>query len=90
MAWRFAIEDDALWRKIIVSNYVVDRLGWWSKRISFAHGVGCWKSILSSLEVRNGFFWHDTWCGDQPLKVQFPNLFRLARLRDATVHDVYS
>ena len=44
-------------------------------------------------DVRNGvrvFFWHDTWCGDQPLKVQFPNLFKLARLRDATVHDVYS
>ena len=37
-----------------------------------------------------GFFWHDTWCGDQPLKVEFPNLFRLARLRDARVHDIYS
>jgi len=70
--WRFAIEDDALWKKVIVSKYGVDRFGWWSKRSSFVHGVGCWKSILSSLEVfksfvcievRNGvrvFFWHDT------------------------------
>jgi len=49
--WRFAIEDDALWRKIIISKYGVDRFGRWSKRSSFAHGVGCWKSILSSLEV---------------------------------------
>jgi len=69
---------------------------------SFAHGVGCWKYILSSLEVfksfvcfevRNGaraLLWHDTWCGDQPLKVQFPNHFRMARLRYATVHDVSS
>jgi len=70
-------------------------------RSSFSHGVGCWKSILSSLEVfksfvhfevRNGarvFFWHDTWCGDQPLKVLFPNLFRMTRLRDSMVHDFY-
>ena len=31
-------------------------------------------SRLCVLEVRNGvrmFFWHDTWCGDQPLKVHF-------------------
>ena len=79
--WRFAIEDDALWRKVIVSKYEVDRFGWWNKRSSFAHGVGCWKSILSSLEVfksfvhfevRNRvrvFFCNDTWCGDQPPKV---------------------
>ena len=44
-------------------------------------------------EVRNGarvLLWHDTWCGDQPLKVQFPNLSRMACLRDAIVHDVSS
>ena len=81
--WRFAIKDDALWRKLIVSKYGVDSFGWWNKRSSFAHEAGCWKAILSRLdifkslvrfEVRNGvkvFFWHDTWCGDQPLKVHF-------------------
>ena len=87
--WRFAIEDDALWKKVTVLKHGVDRFGWWSKRSSFAHRVGCWKSLLSSLEVRNGatvFFWHDTWCGDQPLKVLFPSLFRLARLRLERCH----
>jgi len=53
--WRFAIEDDSLWKKVIVSKYVVDRFSWWSKRSSFAHAVGCWKSILSSLEVFKSF-----------------------------------
>jgi len=69
---------------------------------SYAHGVGCWKSILSNLEVfksivrfevRNKaivLFWHDMWCGDQPLTIQFPNLFRMECLRDARVHDVLS
>jgi len=44
--WRFAIEDDALWKKVIVSKFGVDRFGCWSMRSTFAHGVGCWKSIL--------------------------------------------
>ena len=39
--WRFAKEDDAFWRKVIVSKYGVDHLGWWSKKIQYAHGVGC-------------------------------------------------
>jgi len=26
-------------------------------------------------------FWHDVWCGDQPLKVQFLDLFRMACLK---------
>ena len=34
--------------------------------------------------------WHDVWCGDQPLKIQFPNLLRMALLKDATLHDVVS
>jgi len=88
--WRFASEDEVLWKKVIVCKYDLDRLGWWSKKSHFAHGVGCWKSILSTLdffkssvrfEVGNGarvLFWHDKWCGDQPLKAHFPNLFRMA------------
>jgi len=26
--WRFATKDDALWKKVIVSKYGVDRFGW--------------------------------------------------------------
>uniref|UniRef100_A0A2N9FQZ1 Reverse transcriptase zinc-binding domain-containing protein n=1 Tax=Fagus sylvatica TaxID=28930 RepID=A0A2N9FQZ1_FAGSY len=43
-------------------------------------------------------FWHDSWCGDQPLwvqfpelyqplRVQFPELFRIARVPEAAVAD---
>ena len=39
--WRFAYEDDALWKKVIVSKYGTNRLGWWSKKSPFAHEVGC-------------------------------------------------
>jgi len=34
------------------------------------------------------FFSHDSWCGDQPLKFQFPHLFRIAQLKDATIQAV--
>jgi len=32
-------------------------------------------------------FWHDLWCGDTTLKVAFPALFDIARLKDAVVTD---
>ena len=61
-----------------------------------------WKSILAGLErfkslvhfeVKDGsrvLFWHDVWCGDRSLKTQFTSLFRMARHKNATVHDVIS
>jgi len=82
---------------VIVSKYGVDSLGWWSKKSRYAHEVGCWKSILAGLElfktlvrfqVANSssvLFWQDVWCEDSSLKSQFPNLFRMARFKEATV-----
>jgi hypothetical protein len=32
-------------------------------------------------------FWHDTWCGDQPLKESYPELYRIARNKEAWVSD---
>jgi len=37
--WRFANEEDAMWKKVIVMKYWVDNFGWWSKNISYAHGA---------------------------------------------------
>ena len=37
--WRFANEDDAMWKKAIVMKYWVDNFDLWSKNISCAHGV---------------------------------------------------
>jgi hypothetical protein len=27
-------------------------------------------------------FWHNVWCGEQPLKVLFPELFTIACVKD--------
>jgi hypothetical protein len=32
-------------------------------------------------------FWHDVWCGDQPLKESFLVLFHIARKKEAWVSD---
>ena len=48
--WRFAKEDNAMWKNVIKEKYGIDDLGWWSKMSSFSHGVGFWKSISASLE----------------------------------------
>jgi len=99
--WRFAKEDDAMWKNVIKAKYAIDELGWWSKKSSNSHGVGYWNSILTSLkhfkslvhfEVKNGsrvLFWHDV-CGDRPLKTLFSDLFRMARLKYVTVQEVVS
>ena len=65
-------------------------------------GVAFWKSILVSLErllslvhfeLESGskvLFWCEAWCGDQLLKIQFPEVFRMALPKEATVHGVVS
>jgi len=95
--WRFAKEDNTLWKNMVKLKYGIDRLGRWSKTSTHAHGVGCWKSIISGLdqfkslvnfEVNDGsraYFWYDVWCEDRPFKDQFPTLFRMARCKDVTV-----
>jgi len=99
--WRFAKEDDAMWKNVIKAKYGIDEFGW-SKKSSCSHGVGCWKPILTGLECFKSLvhfevkddstmlFWHDVWCGDRPLKTLFPDLFRMARLKYATVQEVVS
>ena len=49
--WRFAREDNTLWKALLKMKYDVDKLGWWSKKSPNPHGVGCWKSITSELDL---------------------------------------
>jgi len=89
-------------KNVIKAKYEIDNLCWWTKKSSYSHGVGFWKSILPGFErfkslvhfeVKDSsrvLIWHDVWCGDRPLKTQFPNLFRMTHLKNATVHEVVS
>ena len=73
--------------------------GWTSKMLTGTYGVGLWKFIragwnkfsrMLKFEVGDGTrirFWDDVWCIDGPLKSAYPELYRIARVKDATVAD---
>jgi len=47
-------------------------------------GVGKFSKFVRN-EVGEGstvWFWHDLWCGEQPLKFSFPELFTIAHCKD--------
>jgi hypothetical protein len=97
--WRFATERDALWRKVVEVKYGSMAGGWCTNQVMRSYGVGVWKHIRRgweyfskyiTFEVGDGSqisFWHDTWCGDQPLKESYPELYRIARNKEAWVSD---
>jgi len=96
---RFALERDALWRKVVDIKYGSMRGGWCSKEVGGSFGVGVWKCIRRGwdafaahvrYEVGDGskvLFWHDVWCGEVPLKTLFLDLFLIASGKDAWVEE---
>jgi hypothetical protein len=97
--WRYAHEDGAWWRLILVAKHGSSRDGWRSSDITESHGVGLWKYICmgwSKFKCHFRFdpgvgskisFWEDAWCGESPLKDTFPGLFSIARFREASIAD---
>uniref|UniRef100_A0A2N9GYI8 Reverse transcriptase zinc-binding domain-containing protein n=1 Tax=Fagus sylvatica TaxID=28930 RepID=A0A2N9GYI8_FAGSY len=97
--WRYGVDHEALWRRVVDSKYGSQWGGWCSHRVHVPYGEGLWKFIRigwdsfsrhSAFKVGVGSrvkSWLDTWCGDQPLRDSFPELFRLARVPDASVAD---
>ena len=93
--WRFGVERDALWRQVVTAKYGSLEGGWVSKVPTRAYGVGLWKYIrrgwdkfsrLLKFEVGDGSrirFWDDVWCMAGTLKDAFPDLYCIARVKDA-------
>ena len=61
--WRFGVERDALWRRVIMEKYGSMEGGWMTKIPTGSYGVGLWKHIrhgrsifasFLSFEVRDG------------------------------------
>jgi hypothetical protein len=97
--WRFANEEEAWWRKLVVAKYNIMRGGWCSKEVGGPHGLGLWKNIRKGwdtfkhyvrFEVGSGsrvLFWKDVWCGERPLMNVFPALFAIVCAKDAWVEE---
>jgi hypothetical protein len=97
--WRFAHEEGAWWRSVLVAKYGVDWGGWRSGVITGPHGVGLWKYICMGWQVFWSHcrfdpgegsrirFWEDIWCGDRALKDAFPVLHSIANNKGASIAD---
>jgi hypothetical protein len=97
--WRYGTETDAFWRSIIFSKYGDPQGGWITREAHGPHGVSLWKHIRKDwerfarhvyVEVGDGAktrFWTDSWCGQGSLKDGYPELYCIARNKEALVKD---
>ncbi|TYH21059.1 hypothetical protein ES288_A04G012500v1 [Gossypium darwinii] len=77
--WRVMVDKNALWSKVILAKY--------------GSNAKQWRAIVeNSFDVRlnrwigdKDFKWKDHWCGNCPLKFEFPRLFRLAKFKNGSV-----
>lgn len=100
--WRFGVEKNKLWYKIIDDKYGSELSYWSPGKITQTYGVSCWRAIAktaalvsanSTSYLHSGsliFFWNDIWCGDSSLATTYSNLFKLSRDKNITVDAMIS
>jgi hypothetical protein len=88
--WRFPLEPDALWHKVLKSIYGIDVNGWDAQPLVRGSSRSPWKDISNgfyhfleccSFAVGNGEkirFWEDKWLEKEDLQTLFPRLYRLS------------
>ena len=99
--WRFPLERESFWRKVIVGKFGEEEGGWTTREVRDSYGMDLWKYIRkgwedfflrTSIRIGNGRrtrFWWDIWVGDSKLKYLFPMLFGIATHNSAAVVDLW-
>nr|CAN70181.1 hypothetical protein VITISV_000006 [Vitis vinifera] len=99
--WRFANENEFLWKQIFSSKYDLQEGGWCSKGVRDRYGVGVWKTIRNGWENFQSHscfivgddtrvkFWKDIWCENQSLEEAFPTLFNLSVNKEGWIAEAW-
>lgn len=101
-AWWFAIEgENKAWKICVKVKHGFEKGRWFTKNPRGSYGICLWKflnreAVLQkqkcSFQLGNCEkirFWEDRWCGENPICVTFPNLYRIASSKEAQVADVW-
>ena len=95
--WRFPLETNSLWHRIIKSKYGIDSNGWDTKQIDKVSCRNPWREISKGynsflqccrFSVGNGEkirFWEDLWLKEGILKDLFPRLSSLSRRKNQSI-----
>uniref|UniRef100_A0A803P8A0 Reverse transcriptase domain-containing protein n=1 Tax=Cannabis sativa TaxID=3483 RepID=A0A803P8A0_CANSA len=98
--WRFPLESNSLWHKVIKSRYGKADNFWDTKQGVRMSPRGPWMDIadlyheygkMVKFKVGNGAsirFWEDEWIGGPSLRDQFPTLAVLSRAKNASIQEM--
>lgn len=91
--WRYGLEWDSLWQKVIDRKYSTNRCEWHSRVVKGAYGMGLWKHIRKGwdnfvshtwYEVGDEWwlpriFWRNHWGESGNFQDRYPEFLRFAR-----------
>ncbi|CAL9004181.1 unnamed protein product, partial [Prunus brigantina] len=98
--WRFPLETNSLWHRIIKSKYGIDSNGWDTNQMVKVSCRNPWREISKGynyflqccrFSVGNGEkirFWEDLWLKEGILKDLFPRLSSLSRRRNQSISNL--
>ena len=99
--WRFSLEGESLWRKIILGIFWEVEGGWITRGVRESYAISLWKdirkgweefSLRTNIRIGNGRrtrFWWDNWNGESKLKDVYPTLFRITSHKNAIVVNLW-
>ncbi|WMV40242.1 hypothetical protein MTR67_033627 [Solanum verrucosum] len=97
--WRFASQEQALWKETIKARFGMENL-WITNLSTQPYGAGVWRSIRNlwikffnkcKIKVGNGgrtLFWEDKWVDQVILRNRFPILFNMSLQKEATIREM--